>query len=57
MGALEALNGMLLFGLSTAALFAIIQKVLGPQSIGTALMSHIATLLSRRQLHRFTTPT
>jgi hypothetical protein len=27
MGALEALNGMLLFGLSTAFLFAIIQRV------------------------------
>jgi hypothetical protein len=29
MGALEALNGMLMFGLSTAALFGIIQKVWG----------------------------
>jgi hypothetical protein len=27
MGALEALNGMLLFGLTTAFLFAVIQKV------------------------------
>jgi len=27
MGALEALNGMLLFGLTTAVLFAMIQKV------------------------------
>ena len=29
MGALEALNGMLMFGLSTAALFGIIQRVWG----------------------------
>ena len=34
MGALEALNGMLLFGLSTAALFAIIQKVWGLRASG-----------------------
>jgi hypothetical protein len=32
MGALEALNGMLLFGLTTAFLFGIIQKVWGLQS-------------------------
>jgi|SRR5215469_1700330 len=32
MGALEALNGMLLFGLTTAFLFAIIQKVLSLRS-------------------------
>ena len=34
MGALEALNGMLLFGLTTAFLFAIIQKVLSLRSRG-----------------------
>ena len=32
MGALEALNGMLLFGLTTAFLFGIIQRVRGLQS-------------------------
>lgn len=34
MGALEALNGMLLFGLTTAFLFGIIQRVRGLQSSG-----------------------
>ena len=32
MGALEALNGMLLFGLTTAFLFAMIQRVLPASS-------------------------
>jgi hypothetical protein len=34
MGALEALNGMLLFGLTTAFLFAIIQRVLSLRNRG-----------------------
>ena len=34
MGALEALNGMLLFGLTTAFLFAIIQRVLSLRNNG-----------------------
>ena len=37
MGALEALNGMLLFGLTTAFLFAMIQKV-WPREDGTAML-------------------
>jgi hypothetical protein len=35
MGALEALNGMLLFGLTTAALFAIIRKVWSLRASGS----------------------
>jgi hypothetical protein len=44
MGALEALNGMLLFGLSTAFLFAMIQRVWALGNLTGNLASH-----SRRQ--------
>jgi hypothetical protein len=38
MGALEALNGMLLFGLTTAFLFAMIQEV-WPRALGESRRS------------------
>ena len=43
MGALEALNGMLLFGLTTAFLFAMIQQVwpLGSRKNGTTIINKI----------------
>jgi MFS superfamily sulfate permease-like transporter len=46
LGALEALNGMLLFGLTTAFLFAMIQEIWSPRA-GTARRSRSARSLER----------
>ena len=45
MGALEALNGMLLFGLTTAALFSIIQRVWDLRGSGSRLTSRTAAFV------------